>query len=88
MEGILLYYKQETEENKMTEESIIQTLKDVGCEEGFIQNFMELKKSNQQNAALSLLKNWRNTLLDRLHKNQHQLDCLDYLLWQMERGEK
>lgn len=72
----------------MTEQSVVQTLKDAGCELEFIHNFMELRESGQKKAALLLLKDWRKALLDCIHENQYKLDCLDYLLWKMERNEQ
>lgn len=64
----------------MDENKIVQNLKDAGCEQSFIDGFLKLGKS----AQFSLLAKHRNTLLDRLHNNQKQIDCLDYLIFNLK----
>ena len=63
-----------------TQNSLIRNLMDAGCDSDFIDQFMTMMNSHQNKEAYSLLRGWRNCLLDEIHSNQHQLDCLDYLL--------
>ncbi len=70
-------------ENK--EESIIQNLKDSGCGAEIIEAFVENLRKEKYSEGLKLLAAHRRTLLDKLHKEQKQIDCLDYLVYKMQK---
>lgn len=67
------------------EEDIIQNLKDAGCEKNIIECFMENIHSGRQKQAVQVLQKHRGGLLCNLHKEQMQLDCLDYLLYMLKK---
>jgi hypothetical protein len=71
-----------------TEEETIQNLKDAGCDSAAIAAFLKEVKSGKSVRAMKLLEKHRRTLLDDLHENQKQIDCLDYLVYQMKKEEK
>lgn len=69
-------------------ESIIQNLKDAGCDSKTIENFMaDLQKGKRAN-GLKRLAVHRKNLLDSLHREQKCIDCLDYLVYQMKEVKK
>lgn len=69
-------------------ESIIQNLKDAGCDSETIKNFMaDLQKGKEAN-GLKRLAAHRKNLLDSLHREQKCIDCLDYLVYQMRKADK
>lgn len=69
-------------------ESIIQNLKDAGCDSETIENFMaDLQKGKRAN-GLKRLAVHRKNLLDSLHREQKCIDCLDYLVYQMREVKK
>ena len=69
-------------------ESIIQNLKDAGCDSETIENFMaDLQKGKEAN-GLKRLAAHRKNLLDSLHREQKCIDCLDYLVYQMRKANK
>lgn len=69
-------------------ESIIQNLKDAGCDSETIENFMaDLQKGRRAN-GLKRLDVHRKNLLDSLHREQKCIDCLDYLVYQMRKANK
>lgn len=69
-------------------ESIIQNLKDAGCDSEMIENFMaDLQKGKRAN-GLKRLAVHRKNLLDSLHREQKCIDCLDYLVYQMREVKK
>lgn len=69
-------------------ESIIQNLKDAGCDSETIENFMaDLQKGKEAN-GLKRLAAHRKNLLDSLHREQKCIDCLDYLVYQMKEANK
>ncbi len=65
-------------------DAIIQNLKDAGCSAGTISDFMEDIEGGKLAEGLKLLAVHRRSLLDHLHEEQKRIDCLDYLVWQME----
>jgi len=69
-------------------ESIIQNLKDAGCDSEIIEKFMaDLQKGKEEN-SLKRLAVHRKNLLDSLHREQKCIDCLDYLVYQMRKANK
>ena len=69
-------------------ESIIQNLKDAGCDSETIEKFMaDLQKGKEEN-SLKRLAVHRKNLLDSLHREQKCIDCLDYLVFQMRKVNK
>lgn len=70
------------------EEAIIQNLKDAGCDSDTITAFIENIRSGKLNDGLKVLAAHRRSLLDDLHKEQKQIDCLDYLVYTMQKRSK
>lgn len=69
-----------------SEEAIVQNLEDAGCGFDVITAFINDMKSGNKSDGLKLLAKHRRLLLDHLHEKQKQIDCLDYLVYQMEKG--
>lgn len=61
------------------------SLIDAGCQDELIQDCMDCIKENDIYALDYHLQKHRQYLLDRLHKYQKEIDCLDYLLFQIEK---
>ena len=66
------------------EESVIQNLRDAGCSQTTISRFMECLKNGAEKEELQILSRHRKTLLDRIHREERKIDCLDYLVYQIE----
>ncbi len=62
-----------------------QNLIDAGCSEDLTRSCMELAKVNQWNRILSLLSKQRSNLLDSVHDGQKQIDCLDFLVYRINK---
>jgi hypothetical protein len=71
-----------------SKEDIIQNLKDAGCEEDTITAFMKDVQEDKLNEGLKLLAVYRRSLLDHIHKEQKQIDCLDYLVYTMQKKSR
>lgn len=69
------------------EESVVQNLKDAGCEEDFIRDFMECFRQGRKQAELDTLARHRKRILDKLHETQKEIECLDYLIYQIGKQE-
>ena len=59
------------------EDAIVQNLKDAGCSQNMIMAFIEDIRNDKIIEGLKLLAIHRRSLLDELHKEQKQIDCLD-----------
>uniref|UniRef100_UPI003FEE43CD hypothetical protein n=1 Tax=Megasphaera elsdenii TaxID=907 RepID=UPI003FEE43CD len=66
------------------DEKVRQNLVDAGCSEGFIDDYAAAGSGSEQ---LCRLRQHRKELLRRIHDGQRQLDCLDYLIYQVKRGK-
>lgn len=67
-----------------TRKAVLQNLKDAGCPERIIRQFMELLQAGKVREALDLLGEHRSALLRRVHSGEKRIDCLDYLIYQIE----
>lgn len=59
-------------------------LKDAGCSYKEIQEIMECIENKNDEKKLILLKKHRCHLLEKIHHDQRQIDCLDYLLYSLK----
>ena len=62
---------------------ITQNLSDAGCEEPLINEFWRLWREGSRTRCVALLEQHRLHLLERYHREQKRIDCLDYLLYQL-----
>lgn len=62
-----------------------QNLIDAGCDQKIIQQCMELAQGKKNAEMKRLLTRHRQTLLDAVHTGQKQIDCLDFLIYCMEK---
>ncbi len=65
-----------------------ENLSDAGCDLEMIEQFMTLIQQGNREGGLALLAKHRKRLLDCCHAEQKKLDCLDYLVYQMNRQGK
>lgn len=66
------------------EEAILQNLRDAGCDARTVEKFMELLQAGKTAEELGLLGAHRSALLRRVHADEKRIDCLDYLIYQIE----
>lgn len=62
-----------------------QNLIDAGCSKDLIETCMELAKANKWKHLLPLLSKQRINLLDSVHDGQKQIDCLDFLVYSINK---
>ena len=67
---------------------LLQNLKDADCNPDLITKFLQLEEIGSISGQLKLLFRHRKVLLDKLHLNQKQIDCLDYLIFSLEHTTK
>lgn len=68
----------------MDKESILQNLKDAGCEPVLIDKIIYFIFSAQHLKALNLLAKHKIRLLENLHQSQKKIDCLDFLIFNLK----
>ncbi len=75
----------------MSDESIFKikrNLSDAGCSDCLIEQFLELEQTHQRNEQYRLLSLHRLSLLENLHRDQYMIDCLDYMVYSMQKDDK
>ena len=68
-------------------EALIQNLQDAGCNQKLIDKFFSLLDQKQFDQIFILLRKYRNTLLDNIHKQQKEIDILDYLIVNLKKED-
>lgn len=74
-------------ERTKQEQAVVTNLVDAGCGNELIEQFMDFLKAGKKEAGLSLLAGYRRFLLDCYHADQKRIDCLDYLIYQMNQTQ-
>ena len=80
-----LYVKGWTDMRLDSRENLIQNLKDAGCCEKMIRDFMEYFDEEDIDRQIALLELHRDDLLDNVHSEERKISCLDYLLYQIRK---
>ncbi len=69
------------------EQILLRNLKDAGCDSATIERYFQLQKEGRRQDQYRLLCLHRASLLDQVHISQHKIDCLDYLIYTMKKGQ-
>ena len=60
----------------------------AGCDASLTERFVLLAEQGQTKEGLALLALYRRILLERCHEAERSIDCLDYLVYQLEKNAK
>lgn len=71
--------------NVKEQERMILNMTDAGCSEDTINSFWLCYQEGDVKGELKVLSNHRQALLDEVHKGQKGIDCLDYMVYQIEK---
>ena len=66
-------------------ENLIQNLRDAGCCEKMICDFMGYFDEEDIDRQIALLELHRDDLLNNVHSEERKISCLDYLLYQIRK---
>lgn len=66
---------------------MMQDLRDAGCDDETVEQFGDLGTRGNTQGQLELLSRHRKQLLEKIHHREQQICCLDYLTYQLEKGE-
>lgn len=64
---------------------LLQNLQDVGFDASTVQHCMELAENKQLPELLKQLSTHKKELLDILHEKTKEIDCLDYLIFTLQK---
>lgn len=67
---------------------LLQNLQDAGCDESMIQMCISYAEQGKTREILCLLQKYKPVLLEKIHNSQDELDCLDFLIYQLKKSEK
>ncbi|MDE7229961.1 MAG: hypothetical protein K2N56_05725 [Oscillospiraceae bacterium] len=65
---------------------VMQNLIDAGCG-SFTEECAQLILNGKIRSALNILAKHRKHLLDEVHTNQKRIDCLDHLIYKIEKSQ-
>lgn len=68
--------------------SLERNLEDAGCGNELVQQFMELQDKGEEEKQLLLLSDHRKSLLDQIHREEKKIDCLDYLVYRLQKKQQ
>lgn len=68
-----------------TLEIIYQNLIDAGCDEQLTEQCMSFVKKGDAYGMLQILKKYRSSLLGAVRSGQKKIDCLDYLIYKLQK---
>ena len=60
-------------------------LKDAGCDSDTIRRCEILAQGKKKGELMRILSQHRRALLDTVHEHEKRIDCLDYLIYQIEK---
>lgn len=66
--------------------AVIQNLKDAGCTQEMMECILTHLDEDDMEELLKLLEHHRSCLLGMVHEREKQIDCLDYLVYQIKRN--
>lgn len=73
-------------EGKMNVQDLVLNLEAAGFEADGIEEYLACWRMGDIKEQLTLLSRQRAVILDRLHREEKQIDCLDYLVYQIGKG--
>lgn len=78
----------EKSENYGSRHVVIQNLQDAGCTQKMVQRIMTQLEEDDFEELSKLLEQHRSCLLNLIHDKEKQIDCLDYLVYQIKRNKE
>lgn len=71
----------------ITERDLILNLQAAGLDGSLLEEFLDCWKTGKTKEQLRLLSRQRAGLLEEVHREERQIHCLDYLVYQIEKGK-
>ena len=68
-----------------TEGKLYQNLIDIGCSEAETKQYLTLAEKGEWSKLCTALAKQKTVLLTALHKSEKQIDCLDFLVYEINK---
>ena len=65
-----------------------QNLIDAGCSPETVRQCAVLAQREENGELMRVLSRHRKALLDAVHQNEKRIDCLDYLIYRLEKQKR
>ncbi len=75
------------EQRMFRDKALLDNLKDAGCDAKTTERFLKLEEEGDRGGQMRLLSEHRRRLLDRVHREERRIDCLDYLVYQLQKRD-
>ncbi len=72
----------------ISKKDIIQNMKDAGCSDNTIDNCIDCIEKGRREELLKRLAAHRSSVLDSIHREERQIECLDYLVYQIGKNKE
>ncbi|WP_281520506.1 hypothetical protein [Massilicoli timonensis] len=69
-------------------QAVMQNLIDAGCSKDMIDDLMKQLAEDDMESLLQMLEKHRACLLSMVHQKEKQIDCVDYLVYQIKRSKQ
>lgn len=66
-------------------EEILKCMTDCGCDDAKTKAFLALKENCCTESCIRYLKRHRKQLMEQIHQMGHQVDCVDYMIRELEK---
>ena len=67
---------------------IRRNLLDAGCDASFIEQFLALELGQKRKEQYQMLSRHKTILLEELHREQYKIDCLDHMVYFMQKEDE
>lgn len=67
---------------------ILASMSDCGCDAVQTKEFLALKENCCTQSCIRYLKRHRKQLMEQIHRMGHQVDCVDYIIRELEKEEQ
>lgn len=67
---------------------IRRNLLDAGCDSATIEQFLKLEQQQRRKEQYRLLSRHRYFLLEKMHQDQYKIDCLDHMVYTMQKEDQ
>ncbi len=64
---------------------ILTCLSDCGCDAVKTEEFLAIKENCCKESCIRFLKRHRKCLMEQIHRMGHQVDCVDYMIRELEK---
>lgn len=67
---------------------LLECMSDCGCDAVQTEEFLALKENCCTESCIRYLKRHRKQLMEQIHRMGHQVDCVDYIIRELEKEGK